>query len=190
LGHLRRLTQPDRNQTRNHLMPGTPVNPAVAVELQRQLNQELSAAHAYEALSLWCEAANFKGFARFFIKQAQEERDHAHRFMNHLLNRGVLPKLAAIAAPETVGSLLETAKRAQAMERENTIGVHAAYEAALREKDYPAQVLLQWFVNEQVEEEDWTDEMVERVQDANCAGGLSDLDRHIERYLTDEPGKA
>jgi ferritin len=45
---------------------------------------------------------------------------------------------------------------------------------------------MQWFVNEQVEEEAWCLEMVERVERASCAGGLSDLDRHIERYLEDE----
>ena len=58
------------------------------------------------------------------------------------------------------------------------------YEAALREKDYAAQVLLQWFINEQVEEEAWTDELIARVQRAECPGGLAELDRHIERHLT------
>ena len=50
-------------------------------------------------------------------------------------------------------------------------------------KDYPAQVLMHWFINEQVEEEAWAGEMVDRIQSATCAGSLSDLDRHIERLL-------
>jgi ferritin len=45
---------------------------------------------------------------------------------------------------------------------------------------------MHWFINEQVEEEDWSTEMVERVQAATCAGSLGDLDRHIERYLEEE----
>ena len=61
--------------------------------------------------------------------------------------------------------------------------LQASFEAAVAAKDIPAQVLMHWFVNEQVEEESWTAEMVERVQSATCAGSLSDLDRHIERYL-------
>ena len=73
------------------------------------------------------------------------------------------------------------------MEQANTAGINAAYEVALRERDFPAQVLLQWFINEQVEEEAWADEMVERIEVAGCSGGLMDLDRHIERYLSDEP---
>ena len=172
-------------------MPGTPIKPAVLKELQRQLNHELSAAHAYDALSLWCEAQNLKGFACYFIKQAAEERVHARKFMSHLLDRAVRPELGQIAAPRAkFESLFDIAKQAQSMERENTAGIHACYDAAQRENDYPAQVLLHWFINEQVEEEDWTDEMVERVERSNCAGGFAELDRHIERYLTDEPGKA
>jgi len=171
-------------------MPGHAVKPAVVKELQRQLNHELSAAHAYEALSLWCEAQNLKGFARYFIKQAAEERVHARKFMSHLLDRAVGPELGQIPAPRAkFDSLLDIAKQAQTMERENTAGIHACYEAAQREKDFAAQVLLHWFISEQVEEEDWTDEMVERVERANCAGGYAELDRHIERYLTEEPSK-
>ncbi|MGA2749601.1 MAG: ferritin [Verrucomicrobiota bacterium] len=160
-------------------------------ELNRQFNQELSAAHNYRALSLWCEDGNFRGFARYFAKQEGEEHEHARKITAHLLDRGVLPEVAAIPAPKHhFKSLLEVAQHALAMEMDNTRGVNAVYEAALAAKDYPAQVLMQWFVNEQVEEEAWCLEMVERVEAASCAGGLSDLDRHIQRYLGDEGEKA
>jgi len=53
-------------------------------------------------------------------------------------------------------------------------------------KDYPAQVFMHGFINEPVEEEDWSAEMVERVQAASGAGSLSNLDRHVERYLEEE----
>lgn len=156
----------------------------VLSELNRQFNDELSAAHGYLALSLWCEDQNLKGFASYFGKQAAEEQGHAKKLATHLLDRGVLPEIAATAAPKgTFKSLLEVAHQAQSMESANTKGINAVYEAALAAKDYPAQVLMQWFISEQVEEEAWCLEMVERVQAANCAGGVSDLDRHIERYL-------
>lgn len=168
-------------------MPGIAVKPAVIAELTRQMNLELSGSHAYQALGFWCEDQNLKGFARFFHKQADEERGHARKFAAHLLDRGVLPELAQIAAPKAkYKSLLEAARQAQSMEQVNTAGIHAAYKVALAEEDYAAQVLLQWFISEQTEEEDWADEMVERVEAASCAGGMSDLDRHIERYLADE----
>jgi ferritin len=159
----------------------------VLSELNRQLNHELSAAHSYRALSLWCDDQNLKGFARYFAKQVTEEQEHAGKLATHLIDRGALPELVAIPAPKLqFKSLLEVAQQAQAMEQNNTHGVNTAYEAALVAKDYPAQVLLQWFITEQVEEEAWCLEMIERVQAASCAGGLSDLDRHIERYLQDD----
>ena len=163
-------------------MTAIPTN--VLSELNRQINHELSAAHSYRALSLWCEDQNLKGFARYFAKQAAEELGHAAKMSAHLIDRGVLPETTAIPAPTcSFKTLLDAARHAQSMEQANTKGINAVYEAALGAKDYPAQVFLQWFINEQVEEEAWCLEMVERVQAASCAGGMSDLDRHIERYL-------
>jgi ferritin len=159
----------------------------VADELNRQFNLELAAAHSYLALSVWCDVRNFKGFGRFFVKQAAEERGHAERILKHLTDRGETAKVAAVPAPrQDFKTLLEVALQAHSQERANTLGVNAVYEAALEARDYPAQVLMHWFIHEQVEEEDWSTEMVERVQAASCAGGLSDLDRHIERYLEAE----
>ena len=166
-------------------MPGTPIKPFVRDELQRQLNYELGAAHAYQALAVWCKDKHFLGFSSFFQKQALEERVHAQKMIEHLLDRGVLPELGALSAPKgKFESILDVAKQAQTMEQINTAGIHAAYAAAVKDGDLPAQVFLNWFVSEQVEEEARTDEMVERTERAGCSGGLSDLDRHIERYLT------
>ncbi len=160
----------------------------VLAELNRQFNNELAAAHSYRALSLWCDDQNLRGFSRYFAKQADEEQGHAGKITSHLIDRGVLPEVAGIPVPVfRFKSLLEAAQHAQSLEVNNTRGINAVFEAALESKDYPAQVLMQWFISEQVEEEAWCLEMVERVQAANCAGGLSDLDRHIERYLEQAP---
>ena len=162
-----------------------PTIPApVLAELNRQLNYELSASHAYLALSLWCSVRSLRGFAGFFAKQAGEEREHAGKIMKHILDRGGEPELMAVTAPkQDYGSLMEIAGQAQRMEQANTRGIHAVFEAALAAKDYPSQVLMHWFINEQVEEEAWAAEMVDRVQNATCAGSLSSLDRHIEKLF-------
>ena len=165
-------------------MPKSPLPPKVLSELKRQLNHELSAAHSYLALSIWCAAQNLKGFARFFAKQAGEEREHAGKMIDHLVDRGVPAELEKLPAPrQDFPTLLDVAHHAQAMEQANTQGINAVFTAALAAKDYPAQVLMHWFINEQVEEEAWCAEMVDRVKAASCAGSLSDLDRHIERHL-------
>jgi len=172
-------------------MSQTPIPSPVLVELQRQFNHELSAAHAYHALSVWCAAGNLKGFAEFFAKQSGEEREHAGRFIKHLLDRGALPGLAEIARPrQDFRSLVEVARHTIALEQANTRGIHAVYEAALAARDYPAQVFVQWFINEQVEEEAWCAELIARVESATCAGSLGDLDRHIVGLLTARGGSA
>ena len=113
-------------------MPKAKLAPAVVTEMNRQLNHELSAAHAYQALSIWCVARNFTGFASFFAKQAGEEREHAAKMIDHLIDRGDTPALAALPAPRTeLNSLLDVALQAQAMEEANTRGINAVYEAAL-----------------------------------------------------------
>jgi ferritin len=168
-------------------MPETSMKPNVLTELQRQFNQELSAAHSYLALAAWCHHENLKGFARYFSKQAIEERGHAQKIMEHLLDRDVLPKISAIDSPRSdFDGMADIAQQAQSIERGNTAGIHRCYEAAQRDGDYAAQVLLHWFINEQVEEEHWSGEMVDRVRRASCSGGVAELDRHIERYLGEE----
>jgi len=168
-------------------MPKSSIPAKVLQELNRQLNHELSAAHNYLALSLWCTARNFTGFASYFAKQAGEERAHAEKMIDHVIDRGAAPQLAALPVPPAdFSSLLDVALQAQTMEQANTKGINAVYEAALEARDYPAQVLMHWFINEQVEEEAWCDEMIDRVKAASCAGSLSDLDRHIERHLAGE----
>lgn len=168
-------------------MSKSKISTKVAEELNRQFNQELAAAHAYLALSVWCEVRNFKGFGQYFVKQAGEERVHADKILKHLADRGATAVVGAVPAPkQDFKTLLEAALQAQSLESANTHGINSVYEAALAAKDYPAQVLMHWFINEQVEEENWANEMVERIQVANCAGSLSDLDRHIGRYLEEE----
>ena len=168
----------------NNPMAKTKIPSKTLTELNRQLNCELTAAQAYLALSVWCCDRNLKGFASFFAKQSGEEREHAEKFMKHVHDRGVAPELAAIAVPkQNFKSLLEVVEQAQAMEQANTRGINAVFEAAVAAKDYPAQVLMHWFINEQVEEEAWAAELVDRVRAATCAGSLLDLDRHVEKLL-------
>ncbi len=160
------------------------MSPIVAESLQTQAGHERMASAAYLAMSFWCENAHYSGFAAFFKKQAEEEAEHAEKIYNHLLDRGILPVLGAL--PESRAAfpqLLDVAQLAFDLERANTAGIHAAYATAVRENDYPAQILLHWFISEQVEEEAWTDKMVAKVRTATCAGALLCLDRHISKEL-------
>lgn len=156
----------------------------VIAALEKQADHELLASQNYLAMSYWCEAKQCSGYAAFFKKQASEEQEHANKILKHLVDRDVLPKIGAVPAPAmNFKSLVDVAQAAYDFERANTAGIHAAYEAALAEKDYPAQVMLHWFINEQVEEEAWSDKLLVKTKEATCAGALSNLDRHIEKIL-------
>jgi ferritin len=150
-----------------------------------QIAKERDASVVYESLAIWCSANDYPGFAEFFRKQAAEERTHVEKFVKHLLDRGEKPVLGALAAPPSeFGGLPDIAKAALAHEESNTRGVVETLEAARAASDYAAGNLLNYFVNEQVEEEVWANRMVVLVTRATCAGSLYSLDRHIASDLT------
>ncbi len=156
----------------------------VIAALEKQATHELHAAQSYLAMAYWSEVRQYSGFARFFHLQVAEEREHAAKILQFLADRDVVPTIGTLESPRnTFASLLEVARWAYDLERANTAGIHAAYETALCAKDYPTQVMLHWFINEQVEEEAWSDKLVVKVQEATCAGALSSLDRHIIKEL-------
>ena len=160
------------------------IPPKVVAELNRQINQELAAEHSYHALSAWCADQNLKGFAAFFAEQGAEEQEHAGKIMSHLSDRRVLPELGSVPAlKREFASLLEAAQHAQAMEKANTRGIHSVYETAHAAKDYPAQVLMHWFINEQVEEEAQTNMIYEQLKmiGEDHIGGIFMLDHRVSK---------
>jgi ferritin len=97
--------------------------------------------------------------------QAEEEREHAMKFYNFILDRGGRVQLRAIDAPETEWkSNLQIAEQVAEHEAKVTASINNLYEIALKEKDYPAQVMLHWFINEQVEEEKNAQELVAKLK--------------------------
>jgi ferritin len=163
------------------------MSPKLITALEKQANHELLAAQSYLAMAYWCDVHLHGGFAKFFHHQAEEEQDHARKILTYLADRGVVPTFGAIAAARVAfQNLVEVAQAAYEFERANTAGIHAAYEAALAEKDYPVQVMLHWFISEQVEEEAWPGELLAKTREASCAGAMLNLDRHLAKILNDD----
>ncbi len=154
--------------------------------LEKQATHELTAAIAYLAMSNWCASEDYPGFAEFFKLQYQEELEHAEKFQTHLLERGVNPATGATLAPQCeYEDMLSAAKMALKLEQENTQGIVACYELAKEVKDYPSQFMLQWFIEEQMEEEAWANSMVTHLERGSCAGALLNLDRHAIKIFGD-----
>jgi ferritin len=160
----------------------------VEAALNKQLEKEYDAAVVYQATAIYFEQELLKGFAAWFKRQLGEERAHAGRIIEYMLDRGAAPVLPATKAPKMkYASPLEALKSAVAHERANTAGIYACLTAA-QQADDPATVeALQWFVKEQVEEEKWADEytqMLEKV--AGSVGGLWAFDHRVEKLAKGE----
>lgn len=122
--------------------------------MNEQINKELFSSYLYLSMAAYFEGKNLPGFAHWMRVQEAEEREHAMKFYDFIIERGGKVTLKAIEAPKSEWtSTLEVAEEVVAHEALVTALIYALYELALKEKDYPAQVMLQWFINEQVEEE-------------------------------------
>jgi len=130
-----------------------------------QINKELFSSYLYLSMAAYFEANTLPGFANWMHIQANEEREHAMKFYHFILERGGKVDLKAIAAPKTNwASALEVAEEVAEHEAKVTASIHALYELAQKEKDYPAQVMLHWFIEEQVEEEDNAAQLVTNLK--------------------------
>lgn len=122
--------------------------------INAQINKELYSYYLYLAMSAHFTENNLEGFGHWLKVQADEEMTHAMKFFDFLLDRGGHVKLDAIASPpSTWKTSNELFEQVLAHEQMITASINSLYELALKEKDYPSQVLLQWYINEQVEEE-------------------------------------
>lgn len=141
------------------------ISKTMQAAVNEQINKELFSAYLYLSMSSHFEDKNLGGFARWMRVQAGEEQEHAMKFFDHLRERGGRVLLQAIAAPATEWkSNLEAFKEVQAHEAKVTASINSLYELALKEKDYPAQVMLQWFISEQVEEEKNAADIVSQLE--------------------------
>jgi len=155
------------------------INAKVQAALNRQIHAELYSSYLYLAMSSYCESRNLPGFARWLAAQSEEERGHAMKLYGHLHARGGEVRLEAIEAPPpTYRTLEEVFTLVVEHEEEITRKIDDLYALATSEKDYPAQIVLQWFVTEQVEEVATAMQMLERIQlVGEGSQGLLFLDR-------------
>ncbi|MBN1156834.1 ferritin [Candidatus Woesearchaeota archaeon] len=149
--------------------------------LNKQINAELYSAYLYLSMSAYFESKNLKGFAHWMRKQSKEEQTHAMKIYDHIVERGDLVNLTSIGAPTADWKSVQAVfEHAYNHERKVTGMIHDIVEAARAEKDYATEAMLQWFVNEQVEEEAQADEIVQKLKmNGESKSGLLVLDHHL-----------
>jgi len=157
------------------------MNEQVQKAINDQINAELMASYAYLAMSAYCEAGNLPGSAKWMRIQSQEELSHAMKLFDHVVGRGGRVTLQAIQQPAAeYKSALDVFEKVLAHEQLVTASIHKLYALSLKENDYAAQIMLQWFVTEQVEEEKSASEVVEQLKAVgDSKTSLMLLDRHL-----------
>jgi ferritin len=151
--------------------------------LNKQVNRELYSAYLYLGMSAYFETGTLKGFAGWMRIQAREEQAHALKIYDYILARGAKANLLAIEAPRikwaSAGKVFE---EVYAHEQKVTGMIHALVELAVKEKDHATFEMLQWFVKEQVEEEEHASEILAKITT------IGDVPGHLF-YLDHELGK-
>ncbi|WP_027720483.1 ferritin [Maridesulfovibrio zosterae] len=156
-------------------------NKVLEKALNEHLNAELYSAYLYLSMSAYFSNIGLSGFANWMRVQAQEEQFHAMKFYDYINERGGCVKLTAIDAPEIkwenplacIEAVLEHEQKVTAL-------INHLVDLAIEERDHATNIFLQWFVTEQVEEEDNVNDVLSKVRLIEGKGnGMFIMDKEL-----------
>ena len=161
----------------------------VETALNKQINAETYSAYLYLSMAAWAHDKNLNGVANWMQVQAQEEMFHAMKIYGYVNDRGGRVKLTAIEGPPTDWkSPLDLFQAVYKHEQHVTSLIHNLVDVAQKEKDRSTESMLQWFVDEQVEEEASADDIVQQLKFAGEKGpGLFMIDRELQQRVFTPP---
>ncbi|WP_372682301.1 ferritin [Desulfosarcina sp.] len=154
-----------------------------------QVNREMYSAILYMSMSAHCNQEGLKGFANWFMVQYHEEMFHAMKIYEYIQRQGAQVNLGAIQAPPTTfESPLEMLNQTLAHEQFITRSINDLMELAISEKDHASQIFLEWYVTEQVEEEENDNDIIAQLKFIkDNPQGLMMLDRELAGRATTVP---
>jgi len=167
------------------------VSKALENAINDQISSELYSSNLYLSMAAYCELINLRGFAKFFRTQSDEEREHALKLYDYMITRNAKVKIKAIEMPpSTFSSLANLCQQFYDHEREVTAMINNIYDLAQNENDYPTHVILHWFINEQVEEENTALTILEQVKMAGKdSAAILILDQRVVGEIAEGGGE-
>lgn len=130
-----------------------------------QITMELASSIAYLQMAAYFDGLNLTGMSSWMKAQAEEEKEHAHLFLDFVLDRGNPVEIGAIEAPKSdFASVQQAFETALAQERAVTKSIHDIYRLAAETGDLGSYPFLQTFIEEQNEEESMVETILERVK--------------------------
>jgi ferritin len=157
------------------------IKEAVEKAIINQIKNEEHSSRLYLSMASWCQVNGYPGAAAFLFKQTDEERMHQLKFVHYLNDRNGYSKLLALDNPTAeYTSLLDVFEKVMTHEEFITASINDLYEVAINNKDYTTGNFLQWFINEQIEEERTMHGILDKMKLAgNEAGGLFHIDKEL-----------
>jgi len=157
--------------------------------LNEQINREMYSAYLYMSMSSYSDVNGLKGFANWFMVQYHEEMLHAMKIYEYIQRQGSQPKLKPIAGPPTsFDSPLDMFGKTLEHELFITRSINDLTDLAFAEKDHATRIFLEWYVTEQVEEENNDNEIIAQLKLINNdTHALIMLDRELSQRMTTVP---
>lgn len=144
------------------------VNEIMEKALNEQLNAELYSAYLYLSMAAYFEDNDLSGFANYMTVQAKEEQDHAMKIYNYIIRRGAKVTLTPIDGPQTEWKdNIDVMEHQLKHEQYVTSLINNLVDLSIEQKDHATNNFLQWYVNEQVEEEENAMDCLAKVKMAN-----------------------
>ncbi len=164
----------------------------VSDKLNKQVNAEIYSAYLYLSMAAYFDSLNLAGFSNWMKVQAQEEMMHAMKIYNFIYDKGGAVTLTAIDAPETQWESPEAAVQDVCVHEEKVTGmINDLVDCAVEQHDHATNAFLQWFVNEQVEEEASAGDVLSKVQMVEkTSHGLYMLDKDLAARVFTPPQDA
>lgn len=133
--------------------------------LNKQINYELYSEHVYLAMAAYCSEKDLEGFANFFMVQAEEERFHAMKIFNYIIEMDERVRISSSPQPQNdYESILDVLQAALKQEKNNTKNIYEITDVAMEERHHATISFMKWFIDEQVEEEALVNSIIKKLQ--------------------------
>lgn len=162
----------------------------LAKALNEQMTTEAHASQIYLSFAAWASSSGYGGIANFLFRHAAEERNHMMKFLEYILNRGAKVKITSIPAPVADPSSVNNCfEKIFTQECDNTKSIYKIVKMSLVEEDWATWNFMQWFVKEQIEEENLALNLLDKIKIAGgekaTSNSLYELDKDLQSTSDD-----
>ena len=145
--------------------------------LNKQVTKEAYAAQTYLTYAIWADDHGYAGIANLLYRHSGEERNHMMKVIQYIQNRGGKAQISALdAGPEDPSNIQDCFEKIFQHEVSNTNAIYDIVNAAQEERDWATFNFAQWFVKEQIEEENMADDLLDRYELITAGGKISGAD--------------